>query len=84
LPARQLEGSGKFTTQKAEFLIMAYFKKVHPMLQLLMFGGMAMGCLMIFGLVGTMILAKVTGISVADVKRSRINGIIQIHLYLLF
>jgi len=64
LPARQLEGSGKFTTQKAEFLIMAYFKKVHPMLQLLMFGGMAMGCLMIFGLVGTMILAKVTGIDV--------------------
>jgi len=43
---------------------MAYFKKVHPMLQLLMFGGMAMGCLMIFGLVGTMILAKVTGINV--------------------
>jgi len=43
---------------------MAYFKKVHPMLQLLMFGGMAMGCLMIFGLVGTMILAKVTGIDV--------------------
>ena len=64
MPARQLEGSGKFTTQKAEFLIMAYFKKVHPMLQLLMFGGMAMGCLMIFGLVGTMILAKVTGIDV--------------------
>ena len=43
---------------------MAYFKKVHPMLQLLMFGGMAMGCLMIIGLVGTMILAKVTGIDV--------------------
>jgi len=43
---------------------MAYFKKVHPMLQLLIFGGMAMGCLLIFGLVGTMILAKVTGIDV--------------------
>ena len=56
------EGSGKFTTQKAEFLIMAYFKKVHPMLQLLIFGGMAIGCFMIFGFVGTMILAKVTGI----------------------
>jgi CAAX protease family protein len=64
LPARHSEGSGKFTTQKPEFLIMAYFKKVHPMLQLLMFGGMAMGCLLIFGLVGTMILAKVTGIDV--------------------
>ena len=47
---------------------MAYFKKVHPMLQLLMFGGMAMGCLMIFGLVGTMILAKVTGIDVVTLS----------------
>jgi len=64
LPARHSEGSGKFTTQKAEFLIMAYFKKVHPMLQLLIFAGMAMGCFLIFGLVGTMILAKVTGIDV--------------------
>ena len=43
---------------------MAYFKKVHPMLQLLIFAGMAMGCFLIFGLVGTMILAKVTGIDV--------------------
>jgi len=64
LSARHSEGSGKFTTQKAEFLIMAYFKKVHPMLQLLIFAGMAMGCFLIFGLVGTMILAKVTGIDV--------------------
>jgi len=62
LSALHSEGNGKFTTQKAEFLIMAYFKKVHPMLQLLIFAGMAMGCFMIFGLVGTMILAKVTGI----------------------
>jgi len=68
LPARHSEGSGKFTTQKAEFLIMAYFKKVHPMLQLLMFGGMAMGSLLIFGLVGTMILAKVTGIDVVTLS----------------
>ena len=43
---------------------MAYFKKVHPMLQLLIFAGMAMGCFLIFGLVGTMILAKVTGIDI--------------------
>ena len=53
---------GKFTTQKAEFLIMAYFKKVHPLLQLLMFGGMAIGCFMIFGFIGTFVLAKASGI----------------------
>ena len=47
--------------QKAEFLIMAYFKKVHPILQLLIFGGMAIGCFMIFGFIGTLILAKTTG-----------------------
>jgi membrane protease YdiL (CAAX protease family) len=41
---------------------MAYFKKVHPMLQLLMFGGMAIGCFMIFGFIGTFVLAKATGI----------------------
>src|SRR6186997_1247373 len=41
---------------------MAYFKKVHPMLQLLIFGGMAMGCFMIFGFIGTFVLAKATGI----------------------
>ena len=43
-------------------LIMAYFKKVHPMLQLLIFGGMAMGCFMIFGFIGTFVLAKASGI----------------------
>ena len=41
---------------------MSYFKKVHPMLQLLMFGGMAIGCFMIFGFIGTFVLAKATGI----------------------
>jgi len=40
---------------------MAYFKKVHPILQLLIFGGMAIGCFMIFGFIGTLILAKTTG-----------------------
>ncbi len=47
--------------QKAEFLIMAYFKKVHPILQLLIFAGMAIGCFMIFGLIGTFVLAKASG-----------------------
>ena len=41
---------------------MAYFKKVHPLLQLLIFGGMAMGCFMIFGFIGTFVLAKAAGI----------------------
>jgi membrane protease YdiL (CAAX protease family) len=41
---------------------MAYFKKVHPMLQLLIFGGMAVGCFMIFGFIGTFVLAKAAGI----------------------
>lgn len=57
-----LATNGKFTTQKAEFLIMAYFKKVHPILQLIIFGGMAIGCFMIFGFIGTFILAKMAGI----------------------
>jgi membrane protease YdiL (CAAX protease family) len=67
LPARPSAGSGKFTPdkssgQKAEFLIMSYFKKVHPILQLLIFGGMAIGCFMIVGFVGTLVLAKTSGI----------------------
>src|SRR4030095_11309145 len=41
---------------------MAYFKKVHPILQLFIFGGMAMGCFLIFGFIGTMVLAKTSGI----------------------
>ena len=41
---------------------MAYFKKVHPLLQLLIFAGMAMGCFMIFGFIGTFVLAKAAGI----------------------
>ena len=43
---------------------MAYFKKVHPFLQLLIFIGMAMGCFMIVGFIGTLILGKITGINV--------------------
>ena len=68
MPARHSEGSGKFTTQKAEFLIMAYFKKVHPMLQLLIFAGMAMGCFMIFGFIGTFVLAKAAGIDLITIS----------------
>jgi len=41
---------------------MAYFKKVHPLLQLLIFAGMAVGCFMIIGFIGTLILSKATGI----------------------
>ncbi|HJS55762.1 MAG TPA: CPBP family intramembrane glutamic endopeptidase [Chitinophagaceae bacterium] len=41
---------------------MAYFKKVHPFLQVLVFAGMAVGCFMIFGFIGMFILAQVTGI----------------------
>jgi len=41
---------------------MAYFKKVHPFLQLLIFAGIAAGCFMIFGFIGTFILAQATGI----------------------
>ena len=58
----------KSSGQKAEFLIMAYFKKVHPMLQLLIFAGMAIGCFMIFGFIGTFILAKATGIDLITIS----------------
>jgi len=47
---------------------MAYFKKVHPMLQLLVFAGMAIGCFMIFGFIGTFILAKATGIDLITIS----------------
>ena len=43
---------------------MAYFKKVHPILQLVIFGGMAIGCFMIIGFIGTLILANMTGIDI--------------------
>ena len=47
---------------------MAYFKKVHPMLQLLVFAGMAIGCFMIFGFIGTFVLAKATGIDLITIS----------------
>ena len=47
---------------------MAYFKKVHPLLQLLIFAGMAMGCFMIFGFIGTFVLAKAAGIDLVTLS----------------
>ena len=47
---------------------MAYFKKVHPVLQLLIFAGMAMGCFMIFGFIGTFVLAKAAGIDLVTLS----------------
>jgi membrane protease YdiL (CAAX protease family) len=41
---------------------MAYFKKVHPILQVFIFAGIAAGCFMIIGTVGSLILANATGI----------------------
>ena len=41
---------------------MAYFKKVHPILQVLIFAGIAAGCFMIFGMIGSLVLAKITGV----------------------
>ena len=65
MPAHHVEGNGKFTPDiyrdKKQFLIMSYFKKVHPILQLVMFAGLSVGCFMIVGLIGTFVLSKVTG-----------------------
>ena len=52
-------------TKTEEFIIMSYFKKVHPLLQLIMFAGMALGCFLIVGFVGTFVLAQMTGIDLA-------------------
>ena len=41
---------------------MSYFKKTHPFLQLLIFVGIAVGCFMILGFIGTIVLAKITGL----------------------
>ncbi|HEX6848361.1 MAG TPA: CPBP family intramembrane glutamic endopeptidase [Chitinophagaceae bacterium] len=46
---------------------MAYFKKVHPFLQLIMFAGMSIGCFMIIGFIGTLVLSKVTGIDLLTI-----------------
>ena len=43
---------------------MAYFKKVHPLLQVLIFAGIAAGCFLLVGTIGSGILAVATGIDV--------------------
>jgi membrane protease YdiL (CAAX protease family) len=47
---------------------MSHFKKIHPIPQLLIFGGIAMGCFMIVGFVGSIILANMTGIDLAAIS----------------
>ncbi|HET9433936.1 MAG TPA: hypothetical protein VFO37_09290, partial [Chitinophagaceae bacterium] len=47
---------------------MSYFKKTHPFLQLLIFAGIAVGCFMIFGFIGTLVLAKVTGLDLMELS----------------
>jgi len=47
---------------------MSYFKKTHPFLQLLIFAGIAVGCFMIFGFIGTFVLAKLTGLSLTELS----------------
>ena len=43
---------------------MAYFKQVHPILQVFIFAGIAAGCFMVFGAIGSLVLASVTGVDV--------------------
>jgi membrane protease YdiL (CAAX protease family) len=43
---------------------MAYFKKVHPLLQVLIFAGIAAGCFLIVGTIGSAILASASGIDI--------------------
>ncbi|HET6722223.1 MAG TPA: hypothetical protein VFH07_05710, partial [Chitinophagaceae bacterium] len=47
---------------------MSYFKKTHPFLQLLIFAGISVGCFMIFGFIGTLLLAKVTGLDLMELS----------------
>ena len=47
---------------------MSHFKKIHPILQLMIFGGMAMGCFLLIGLIGSLILASVTGIDLVTLS----------------
>ncbi|HET6768700.1 MAG TPA: CPBP family intramembrane glutamic endopeptidase [Chitinophagaceae bacterium] len=47
---------------------MSYFKKTHPFLQLLIFAGIAVGCFMIFGFIGTLVLAKITGLDLMELS----------------
>lgn len=48
---------------------MSYFKKSPAWAQLLMFIGLAAGCFIILSLVGTLILSKITGISIMEMSK---------------
>jgi len=43
---------------------MAYFKKIHPILQVFIFAGIAVGCFLIIGTIGSLILASITKIDI--------------------
>ena len=51
-----------YKSKTRSFIFMSYFKKTHPFLQLLIFAGIAVGCFMILGFIGTIVLAKITGL----------------------
>ena len=56
---------------------MAYFKKVHPFLQFLIFIGISFGIFLLLGTIGTLILARITGFSlsyVADAQNWDFNN----------
>lgn len=57
-----------YKSKAKSFIIMSYFKKTHPFLQLLIFAGIAVGCFMIFGFIGTLVLAKVTGLDLMELS----------------
>lgn len=47
---------------------MAYFKKIHPLLQLLVFAGIAAGCFMLIGTIGSLVLASTSGIDLMTIS----------------
>jgi len=47
---------------------MAYFKKVHPILQVFIFAGIAVGCFLIFAAIGTVLLASATKIDIMSLS----------------
>ena len=57
-----------YKSNARSFIIMSYFKKTHPFLQLLIFAGIAVGCFMIFGFIGTLVLAKITGLDLMELS----------------
>ena len=47
---------------------MSYFKKTHPFLQLLIFAGISVGCFMIFGFIGMLVLSQITGLELMELS----------------